>query len=188
MKAGISLARKLGNARSIGVWQASLAGLAIMRGDRTSARKLFEESLAIHRSLDDSWGVSVSLSSLACLALEAGDAEIARAFLAEALAIAREKETRLADTLEMSARLAATDGRPTLAIRLYARAALHREAQGEQTLQVGWPDVTPDTGDLRSSVGDENFEEQWARGRLMGLIEAIDQAASEPHRPSASTV
>ena len=109
LEEAVDLARKLGDARSVGAWQKSLAGLALMRGDHARAWRLFDESLAIHRSLDDAWGVSHSLSNLAFLALEAGDAETARARLSEALAIERESghHVWLANALEMSARLAA---------------------------------------------------------------------------------
>ena len=116
--------------------------------------------------------------TLSFLALEAGDAETARTLLSEALAIERESghQPRLANALEMSARLAAADGQPTLAIRLYARAALLRERVHGLTFEVGWPDPTPNLDDLRSRVGEETFEEEWARGRAMSPIEAIDQA------------
>ena len=99
------------------------------RGDRARARVLFKESLAVHRDLGDAWGVSNSLSDLSFLApLEAGDTETARTLLAEALAIERESghQPRLANALEMSARLAASDGQAALATRLYACAALPR--------------------------------------------------------------
>ena len=167
--------------RSVGTWQKSLAGLAIKRGDQARAWQLFEESLAIHRDLDDAWGVSHSLSNLSFLALEAGDAETARTLLSEALAIERESghQPRLANALDMSARLAAADGQPALAIRLYARAALLRERVHGLTFEVGWPDPTPNLDDLRSRIGEERFEEQWARGRAMSLIDAIDQAMGE---------
>ena len=73
----INLARKLGNARSVGAWQRSLAGIALIRGDEARAWRLFDEILTIHRSLDDAWGISHALSGLALLALEADDAETA---------------------------------------------------------------------------------------------------------------
>ena len=123
----------------------------------------------------------ISLSNLSFLALEAGDAETARTLLSEALAIERESghQPRLANALEMSARLAAADGQPALAIRLYARAALLREHVRGLTFEVGWPDPTPNLDDLRSRVGEETFEEEWTRGRAMTLLEAIDQANPE---------
>ena len=158
LEEAVSFARSHGNLRSVGAWQKTLGGLAIIRGDQARARRLFEESLAIHRGLDDAWGVSHSLSSLSFLALEAGDAETARTLLSEALAIEREggHQPRLANALEMSARLAAADGDPALAIRLHARAALLRERVRGLTFEVGWPDPTPNLDDLRARVGEEH--------------------------------
>ena len=181
----VSIARSYGNLRSVGSWQKSLAGIAIIRGDHARARRLLEDSLAIHRDLDDAWGVSHSLSNLSFLALEAGDAETARTLLSEALAIERESghQPRLANALEMSARLAAADGQPALATRLYARAALLRERIHGLTFEVGWPDPTPNLDDLRSRVGEEAFAEEWARGRAMTIVDAIDQAIGQQRMP-----
>ena len=97
----VSFARARGNLRSVGAWQKTLAGLAIIRGDQARAWRLFEDSLAIHRDLDDVWGVSHSLSNLSFLALEAGDAETPRMLLSEALAIERESgyQPRLTNAL-----------------------------------------------------------------------------------------
>ena len=181
LEEAVSFAASHGNLRSVGSWQKTLAGLAIIRGDQARARRLFEESLAIHRDLDDAWGVSHSLSNLSFLALEAGDADTARTLLSEALAIERESghQPRLANALEMAARLAAADGQPALAIRLHARAALLRERVRGLTFEVGWPHPTPNLDDLRSRVGEETFEDEWMRGRAMTLLEAIDQASQE---------
>ena len=82
----------------------------------------------------------------------------------------------------MSARLAAADGQPALATRLYARAALLRERVRGLTFELGWPDPTPNLDDLRSRIGEETFEEEWARGRAMSLIEAIDQAIGKQRK------
>jgi predicted ATPase/DNA-binding SARP family transcriptional activator len=184
LEEAVAFARSHGNLRSVGAWQRTLAGFAIIRGDHARASRLLEESLAIHRGLDDTWGVSLSLSSLAFLALEAGDAETARMLLSEALAIGRQSghQPRLANALEMSARLAAADGQPALATRLYARAALLSERARGLTFEVGWPDPTPNLDDLRSRLGEETFDEEWARGRAMSLIEAIDQAIGEQRK------
>ena len=155
-----------------------------MCGDQARAWRLFDESLTISRSLDDATGVSHSLSHLASLALEAGDAEAARTRLSEALAIERESGDHLwlAITLETSARLAAGDGQPALAIRLYARAALLREVTGVWLhYELGRPDPAPTLAALRSRIGEAAFAEQWERGRAMSLLEAIDQA-SRNHR------
>jgi predicted ATPase/DNA-binding SARP family transcriptional activator len=185
----VDVARRLGNVRSVGSWQKTLGGIALMRGDHPRARLLFEDSLAIHRSLDDALGVSHSLSNLAFLALEAGDDETARTLLSEALAIERRSghQPRLANALEMSARLAAADGQPALAIRLYACAALLRERVSGLTFEVGWPDPAPDLDDLRDRVGEATFEKEWERGCAMTLLEAIDEARGDQPEPAQQT-
>lgn len=126
-------------------------------------------------------GVSQSLVNLSLLALEAGDVETARTLLSEGLAIERDRDHQpaLAKLLEMSARLAAADGHEALAIRLYARGGLLRERVGRLQWDLGWPDPTPNLGDLCSRVGAETFEEEWERGRAMTLLDAIDQASGE---------
>jgi hypothetical protein len=153
-----------------------------MRGDHVQAKRLFDESLAIHRSLGDAQGVSHSLSHLAFLALEAGDLKRSRDLVSEALAIERERgpDMWVANALEMSARLAATDREPTLALRLYAHAALLREIVGTRShYELGWPDPTPHLVDLRAGVDEATFEKEWERGRAMTVVEAIDLANDE---------
>ena len=162
-----------------------------MRGDHARASRLFEESLTIHRSLDDAWGVSHSLSNLAFLALEAGDAETARDLLSEALAIERESghhavaRERARDVGEARRRGRAAGARYS-AVR--PRRAAPRDAGARLHYELGWPDPTPNLDDLRSRLGEETFEEEWARGRAMSLLEAIDQAIGEQRELKASTL
>ena len=86
----------------------------------------------------------------------------------------------LANALELSARLAATDGREMLALRLHARAAMLREIVGTRPhYELGWPDQAANIDDLRSRVGEPTFAEQWERGRAMTPLEAIDQARDQ---------
>ena len=113
----------------------ALGGIALARGDYPQARALFEESLGIHRTLDDPWGISHSLSRLALVSLEAHDNDAARRLVAESLAIEREVGDRLGQlfNFEVLAELAAADGRPARAARLYACASVLREADGQST-------------------------------------------------------
>jgi predicted ATPase/DNA-binding SARP family transcriptional activator len=191
LEEAVDLTRKLGNARSVAGAKTSLGGVALMRGDHARAWRLLDESLDIYRGLDDVWGVSNSLSNLALLAVEAGEAATSRKLLLEALAIERESghHVWLANALELSATLAVADGSPALAIRLYARAALVRETIPRWLhYELGWPDPTPNLSDLRSQVGEETFEEEWARGRSMTLLEAIDEASGEQREPESGTL
>jgi tetratricopeptide (TPR) repeat protein len=181
LEEAIDLMRKRGNARSVAGAKTSLGGVALMRGDYARARRLFAESLNIYRGLDDVWGVSNSLANLAFLALQEGEAETSRKLLSEALAIERESghHVWLANVLEISARLAAATGSLTLAIRLYARAAVIRKTTTRWLhYELAWPDPTPNLDELRARVGEARFEEEWERGRTMTVLEAIDQASA----------
>ena len=178
LEQAVDHARTRGDLRNVGSWNLTLGGLAIMRGDPARARPLFEESLAIHRRLDDTWGMSHGLTGLSFVALEAGDVGTARELLAEAVAIERESghQPRVANVLELSARIAVADGQPRLAVRLYARAALLREHVHGLTFQVGWPGA-PRLDGLRAEVGADGFDEEWRRGRALTLLEALDLAS-----------
>ena len=151
-------------ARSVGAWQKSLAGIALMRGDHAQAWRLFEESLAIHRGLDDAWGVSHSLSSLAFLALEAGDAETARDLLSEALAIERDsghqpvaREThsrcRRGSPPRTGSRRSQLGCTPTRRYSASARAAAPSRSDGPTPREPRRPLCATRRGDIRRGVG-----------------------------------
>ena len=52
-------------------------------------------------------------------------------------------------------------------------------------MEVGWPDPAPATAELRSRVGEQMFEAEWARGRGMTVLEAIDFAIEEVGQPDS---
>lgn len=64
--------------------------MAYYRGDYTTVRSLWEESLAIRRELGDTAGIARSLNNLGAVAREEGDYDTARALWEESLAIKRE--------------------------------------------------------------------------------------------------
>jgi predicted ATPase/DNA-binding SARP family transcriptional activator len=165
LQAAVRLAGKHGNIRSVAGFGMTLAGFAVVRRDHAHARRLFEDSLTIHRQLSDAWGIPISLLGLTYLALEADDHETARRLLAESLALGREYEDQpgLANHLELSARLAAARGDLQRAVALYANAALLRATTGAQAHEIWWwswwPDPGPDIVELRSRIGDAEFEQ-----------------------------
>jgi tetratricopeptide (TPR) repeat protein len=195
LEEAVSLARKLGNIRSVAGFSMTLAGFALLRRDHARARRLFEESLTIHRRFSDAWGIPMSLLGLTYLALEADERDRARGLLAESLGLDRDTDNEhgLANDLELSARLAAARGYRQRAVALYAYAALLRETVGAQAHEVWWrfwwPDPGPHIADLRSELGDAEFAQAWVRGRGMTVHEAIDLAVEEAvgFEPAAAT-
>ena len=80
---------------------------------------------------------------------------------------------------EVCAGLAAAEGRPERAVRLYACASVLRGSVGTHPSEVGWPDPDTAVAELRSTLGEEAFAEAWAQGRAMRLDEALAYALEE---------
>ena len=181
LEESVRAARQLGNIRSVANWTRALGGIALTRGDYPKARLLLEESLDIHRTLGDPWGTSHSLSRLALVSLEVHDKDASRRLAAESLAIEREVGDRPGQlfNFEVLAGVAAAEGRPERAVRLYACASVLRQAVGSHAVEPGWPDHARQVADLRSALGDEAFAEAWAQGRAMSSDESLDYALGE---------
>ena len=181
LEESVRAARQLGNVRSVANWTRALGGIALTRGDYPKARLLLEESLDIHRTLGDPWGTSHSLSRLALLSLEVHDKDASRRLAAESLAIEREVGDRPGQlfNFEVLAGVAAAEGRPERAVRLYACASVLRQAVGTHAVEPGWPDHARHVADLCSALGDEAFAEAWAQGRAMSSDESLDYALVE---------
>ncbi|HET6313063.1 MAG TPA: tetratricopeptide repeat protein, partial [Chloroflexia bacterium] len=64
--------------------------LARYQGDFASARRLFDESLALRRELGDKKGIAASLNNLGTIAWNTGDYATARLLFAESLAVRQE--------------------------------------------------------------------------------------------------
>src|SRR5262249_39602685 len=58
----------------------------------------------------------------------------------------------------------------------------HRRSGHEIWWKVWWPDANPHIAELRSKIGDAEFDQAWERGRAMTVHEAIDAALEETVR------
>ena len=115
------------------------------------------------------------------MALEVHDKDEARSLAAESLAIEREMGDRPGQlfNFEVLAGVAAAEGHPERAVRLYACASVLREAVGSHVLEPGWPDHEHNVHHLRSALSAEAFAEAWAKGRAMTLDESLAYALKE---------
>jgi hypothetical protein len=150
-----------------------------MQTDYPRAHALFEESLAIYRSLDDPWGTIGSLSGLALVALEQDDYGTARHLLEETIGLLQRSghHFRVANSLEIAARLAAAQNRHGSAARMYAAASVVRGAMTVGMFECeAWPDPAPNIADLRSVLGEREFTDAWSQGKAMTLDQAIAYA------------
>ena len=127
------------------------------------------------------WGISHSLSRLAVVFLELHDNDAARRLISESLAIEREVGDRPGQLfdIEVLAALAAEEGRPVRAVRLYACSSMLRAEVGRLTVEPGWPKHEHHIRRVRSALGEDAFAEAWEQGRAMTLDEALDYALEE---------
>jgi predicted ATPase/DNA-binding SARP family transcriptional activator len=180
LRQSVQAANRLGNVRSVANWSRILGGIVHSRGDSASAQTLIEESLALHRTLDDPWGTSHALSSLALVMVDVGDRDAVLRLLGESVSIERDVGDLpgLVFNLEIGARLAASEGRRTHAVRLYACAGGLGGTMGfrRHSTEVDWIDRDRDIADLRASLGEDAFDDAWERGRAMTMDEALDEA------------
>jgi Tetratricopeptide repeat len=168
-------------------WTKALGGIAVLQSDYPGARELFEQSLAIHRSLDDPWGTLGSLSGLALVALEEHDFGTAQRLLEENVELLRKSghHFRVANSLEIAARLAAAQDRDRSAARLYGAASAFRGAMAVGWFEgEAWPDPTPRIARLRTTLGEEAFSEAWAAGEAMTMSEALAYALGTEEVPN----
>jgi predicted ATPase/DNA-binding SARP family transcriptional activator len=180
LRRSVDAANRLGNVRSVANWNRNLAGVVHSRGDLESARTLIEEGLALHRTLDDLWGISHALSSLALVMVDTHDTNAVRRLVDESVAIEREvwDVPGLIFNIEVCAGLAASEGRHSRAVRLYAAATRLGGPMGTRR-RPGQPDgIDRDRhiDELRSLLGEDAFAAAWEQGRSMTMDEALHDA------------
>jgi predicted ATPase/DNA-binding XRE family transcriptional regulator len=89
LQQSLSLARDVGDAKTIAGSLSNLGILAMAQGDYIEATALLEESLALGRILGDTWGLASTLDDLGTIAHLLGDNQRAAVLKAESLELAR---------------------------------------------------------------------------------------------------
>jgi tetratricopeptide (TPR) repeat protein len=155
-----------------------LATIALRHEDYATARVLNEQMLACAQDLGDTYRISRSLHQLAEIALAQQQADEAQAHLQASLTLCREQQRLgdLAQQLRLLARVRASQSCPEDAIRCYALATRF-EGHGST--------MPPDDaavherlrGSLRTALGNERFETEWAAGLAMSLDQVIASSA-----------
>jgi non-specific serine/threonine protein kinase len=156
---------------------------ALYEGDHERAAALLEESMVSFREMGDMQRVTLCITHLWMAELEGGDRERAAALVEENLRLLQRLgiKPRIYNDLLGSAVLAALDGRPARATRLWGAAEALRESIGLAI--VLWDHVPTDyEGQLaaaRSRLGEEAFVVAWEEGKVMTPEEAIAYALDE---------
>jgi tetratricopeptide (TPR) repeat protein len=145
------------------------------QGELEQAAKVYEENLGRLRQLGDAWTISWALGGRGEVARLQGDYELAGSLLRESLAMILERgyPVEIAFTLEALGHLAADQGRPARAARLWGAADALRDEVHSPLSPTYQRDYRPYFDEARAELGQATFEAAWAKGRAMTTEEAI---------------
>lgn len=167
------------------------AGLGLSarrRGNLDEAERRLREVLAIHRLDGYRHGLAFALSELGFCAEQRGDAAAAHALHGEGLGYARQSgdPRAVAQALEGLAGADALTDQGVRAARLLGAATRTREDVGTPLPDGERFDVDRVTAAARALLGEEAFEQEWAKGRSATLDEAVRWVSLPEPAPARS--
>ena len=159
----------------------NLANLARMQGDYEGATVLLEEDLVIARSFGAVWVIANITTLLGYLAFSQQNYTLAKVRYREALALFRTfgSPTYAAWCLEGFAATICAQGDYKQSTRLCASAATLREQAHTPLPQDEQQAFEQTVATAKAAIDEVSFGEEWAKGSLFTLDEAIDYALSE---------
>ena len=171
----LALDREFGTTFGIAWSLRALADAVREQGDLGRARSLLEESLALSRSEEHAWGIVRTLASLGGVACEAGEYVRASRLYEESLKQGRRmgQDIAILICLEGLARVAVAQGRMERAAWLIGAAAALREDRGWPLPPAKRAEHERTVAAARRTLGEEAFEEAWARGHALPLDEVV---------------
>jgi tetratricopeptide (TPR) repeat protein len=159
----------------------ALAGVALARGDPSTARPLLEERLAICRRLGTPSLLIHALGGMGHVERDEGSYERARAYYQETLALRREVGDKyaLAQSLEDLAVLAGRQQQAVTAVRLLGAGEAYCETLGARPPVCVAAEYERAVAEARAALDEAAFAAAWAEGRAMTLDEAVDYALGQ---------
>lgn len=155
---------------------------AVIRGEMGDALALHRESLEIFRQLANLHGMVWCLTNLGLLEMVTGNIQAAEEDLREdvVLAVQLGEPASIQYALLGLATVAAQEGKPLRAARLWGVAEATREAAGMDLSPLARAQTQHDTwvNHARGEMGEGVFVKAWAEGRRMLLEEALSYALS----------
>jgi predicted ATPase/DNA-binding SARP family transcriptional activator/DNA-binding CsgD family transcriptional regulator len=187
----LELAREVGDTHRVVSTLSNLGYVAVLLGNHGRARELCEEAVALAHELGSAGAgiVPAALVNLGLAALGSDEHARARSSFDRALATSQSAGAKplVIDALEGMASLAGAMQEDTRAARLWGAASAAREATGialppgERALHE------PYLTSARSRLGEEEWEEASAEGRVLSLEEAADYALAKAESDGATT-
>jgi predicted ATPase/DNA-binding CsgD family transcriptional regulator len=164
----------------------NLGIVAQEQGDLASAKRHFQDSVAIKRSLGDTHGLAFSLAKLAEVLASMHDAVTAHRLLCESLTLQRDLGDRpaMAFVLDRFAVAAAARDRPLYALRIAAAAEALREAIGSPLSPAAREHHERWLAPIRAQLRPEGAAAAWQAGLGLSLEQIIAEVLvfDDPNR------
>jgi predicted ATPase/transcriptional regulator with XRE-family HTH domain len=178
LEESLALYRELGSKGGIAATLYQLGQAMLYQGAYSRAQGYFEESLALCEQLSEWPGIGATRLGLGLVALLQGGYGQARTLLTGTMALYRDLQMRygITENLEALAGLAAVDGDPQHAARLFGAAEALREQWSLRTSPVHAALLAPWVEQARSRLDPDTFEAAWSAGRAMSTDEAVQFA------------
>jgi len=165
------------------IWAAQAAHTC---GDLAEARRLADEAISMRTGVY----LMAALATRAGVEVSQGALNEAQADARQALSIAIDVggEVIVPDLLESLAGVARIEGSHRDAVRLNGMAAAARERMGSRRFKVFDDAHEKSVAELRTALGDNDFDEAWAEGASLSMEEAIafvQRGRGERKRPAS---
>jgi predicted ATPase len=177
----MDLFRELGDKQFLAFCLNNLAMMVYSQGDLGRAAQLTEESVALKREFGNRGGVSMGLYNLGWITLLQDDFGRANDLYGESLSLSWDTGLNplVQSALEGFACLAGAQGEAERAGLLWGAAQTLHETKGIPRDTDFLAEADARIATVRSSMGEEEWEEAWRKGRAMTLDEAVSYALEE---------
>jgi predicted ATPase len=156
----------------------NLANALLAAGDTGKAVEFGEEALALQRDVGNALGMAFVLNTLGYVALHDGQLELSRSRLEESLVLFQELGdlSRIGDTLEGLAQVAAGHGDDRRAVMLWAAGDSFRAGAGKhmEPLQTALHEDA--LSRARTRMGESAFAVAWVEGAALAPEDAVSYA------------
>jgi predicted ATPase/DNA-binding SARP family transcriptional activator/DNA-binding CsgD family transcriptional regulator/Tfp pilus assembly protein PilF len=177
----IDLFREQGNKQGLSACLNNLGLLAYSQGELERAAQLMEEGVALDRELGTRQGVALGHCNLGWIALLREDLGRAADHYRESLSLSWDTGLTplVQSVLEGFACVAGVRGQTERGVRLWGAAQSLHETKGIPRDDDFLAEADVRISAVRSSMGEEAWEEAWRKGRAMTLGEAVSYALEE---------
>ena len=174
----LAIFRKVDDRRSIAQTLVNLARSVYRQGDQARAIAYLEESLALSRDLDIRWSLAFSLEIMGLVKRSQGELQAALELFQESLSLSQEQDNLqgIANCLGAIAGLAAFNGQPAEAARLFSAAANLRAAMGAKMGLDDQREYEEYLAVLRKELDEVQFNQRMLDGCNLSLDQAVEQA------------